>query len=388
MDKTRKTLTLGSLILVIVVALFGGAAADRLFGIRPLDYIFPRNTSEIGLQAITERQVVKEESLVIEAIKKASPAVVTISVQTPKRKVLQFNPFGGLDVREQGGGQQDLATGFIVSADGLLVTNKHVVSNSEYKYIVIDKDGKEYEVKNIYRDPANDLALLKIDPSVNSGQALQVVELGDSENLQVGQTVVAIGTPLGEFRQSATSGIISGLGRGIDTGNPFEGYVERLDNIIQTDAAINPGNSGGPLLDSGARVIGINVAVAAGAQNIGFAIPINVVKSSIEQFRQTGEFVRPFLGVQYQIISKEAALANDLPQGAYVRGVVDGSPAELAGIKVEDIIIKFGGEKIVAKEGGLAQLVNKHKAGDVVNVEIWRDGKTENLTITLVKADE
>ena len=382
MDKTRRTLTVASLILVIVVAVLGGGIADRLFGIRPLDYIFPRNTtSNTGFQAITERQVIKEESLVIEAIKKASPAVGTISVQTPKRKVLQFNPFGGLDVREQGGGQQDLATGFIVSADGLLVTNKHVVSNSEYKYIVIDKDGKEYEVKNIYRDPANDLALLKIDAS-----GLPIVELGDSENLQVGQTVVAIGTPLGEFRQSATSGIISGLGRGIDAGNPFEGYVERLDNIIQTDAAINPGNSGGPLLDSGARVIGINVAVAAGAQNIGFAIPINVVKTSIEQFRQTGEFARPFLGVQYQIISKEAALANDLPQGAYVRGVVDGSPAALAGIKTEDVITKFGGEKIDAEKGGLAQLVNKHKAGDTVQVELWRDGKAQTLQITLQEA--
>lgn len=380
MKDLKKTLTGLSLITVIVVAVLGGAVADRLFGVRPLDYFFPRLVDETG-QRITEREVVKEESLVIKAIEKASPSVVTISVNTPKKRVLEFDPFGGFGVREQGG-QQDLATGFIVSQDGLLVTNKHVVANSGLKYTAITKDGEEYEVKNIYRDPANDLALLKVEAA-----GLPAIELGDSDSLQVGQTVIAIGTPLGEFRQSATSGIISGLGRGIQAGNPFEGYVERLDNIIQTDAAINPGNSGGPLLDSSAKVIGINVAVAAGAQNIGFAIPVNVVRSSIDQFKQTGEFVRPFLGVQYQMISRDAALANELPEGAYVRDVVSGSPAEKAGVKVGDIITRFGQEKIEADKGGLAQLVNKHKVGDVVQIEVWRDGKLEVLSVALRKAE-
>src|SRR3990167_5172129 len=379
MKNFRTALTGASLVLVIVVAVFGGGIADRLFGIRPLDYIFPRSApSDTGFQAITERQVIKEESLVIEAIKKASPAVVTISVQTPKRKVLQFNPFGGLDVREQGGGQQDLATGFIVSADGLLVTNKHVVSNSEYKYIVIDKDGKEYEVKNIYRDPANDLALLKIDAS-----GLPIVELGDSENLQVGQTVVAIGTPLGEFRQSATSGIISGLGRGIDAGNPFEGYVERLDNIIQTDAAINPGNSGGPLLNSSGEVIGVNTAVSSEGQNIGFALPINTVKEALDEFNKTGKFSRPFLGVRYKIITRDLALLNDVPEGAYVQDVIDGSPADEGGVQTEDIITKIDGIKVTDKDGGLAKAISGKKVGDRVALEIWRDTETKNITVTL-----
>lgn len=380
----RKHVLQAATIFVILVAALGGAISDRLFGIRPLDYFFPRNTDGTGFQVITQRQVVKEESVVIDAVARATPAVVTISVQTPKRQVLELSPFGGFGLRERGGEEQDIATGFLVSADGLIVTNKHVVSGNGISYKAITKDGKEYEVKQIYRDPANDLALLKID-----GSGLSVLELGDSDNLQVGQLVIAIGTPLGEFRQSVTTGVISGLGRGIDTsGNPFEGYVERLDNVIQTDAAINPGNSGGPLLDSSARVIGINVAVVAGAQNIGFAIPVNVIKSSIEQFHQTGDFSRPFLGVQYQMISKQAAIANEIPQGAYVRDVVKGSSADRAGVKVGDIIIKFGGEKVEEEKGGLAALVNKYKVGDKVQAEVWRDGKTEILSITLSEAQQ
>lgn len=377
--KARQFVTSVAVGVVLVVALLGGALADRIFGIRPLDYFFPRSG---GTTSVFERQVVREESVVIDVVKKSTPSVVTIAIETPKRKVLQFSPFGGFGVQEQGG-QQDVATGFIVSSDGLIVTNKHVVSLTGVTYKAITKDGKEYIVKQIYRDPSNDLALIKID-----AQSLVPLNLGDSDNLQVGQLVIAIGTPLGEFRQSVTTGVISGLGRGIEAGssNPFEGYVERLDNVIQTDAAINPGNSGGPLLNSSGQVIGVNVAVAAGAQNIGFAIPINVAKESIKQFHATGEFNRPFLGVQYQIISKEAALANSVPQGAWVRDVVRDSPADRAGIKVDDIIVKFDGQKIDESQGGLAALVNKHKVGDIIEIEIWRDGKTLTLSATLTES--
>ncbi|MBI4032984.1 MAG: trypsin-like peptidase domain-containing protein [Candidatus Blackburnbacteria bacterium] len=365
---------------VVTAILLGGAAADRVFNIKPLDKLFPRE----GLpQGVIERQVIKEESTVIDVAEKVSPSVVTITVQTPKRRVLELSPFGGLGFREQGGDEQDLATGFIVSPDGLIVTNKHVVSESGVKYKVVTKDDKEFEVTKTYRDPVNDLALLKI-----SASGLPTVVLGDSDKLKVGQFVIAIGTALGEFRHTVTTGVISGLGRGITAGSPFEGFVERLDNVIQTDAAINPGNSGGPLLDSSGRAIGVNVAVAQGAQNIGFAIPINVLKASIDQFQKTGEFSRPFFGVQYQIISKEAALLNEVPEGAYVRDVISGSAADKAGIKVNDIITKFGGEKIEQDKGGLAVLVNKHKVGDKVDIEIWRDEKTLTLSATLTEAPE
>lgn len=376
----RKIIIL-SVLVVVIVSFLGGALSDRLFVVKPLDYLFPRAG---GSQTIAgQKQVVSEESAVIDVVKKSSPAVVTIAVQTPKQRVLEFDPFSGFGVREQGG-QQDLATGFIVSSDGLIVTNKHVVSTQGVSYKAITKDGKEYDVKKIYRDPSNDLALVRID-----AQNLPIMDLGDSDNLQVGQLTIAIGTPLGEFRQSVTTGVISGLGRGIKAGgNPFEGYVERLDNVIQTSAAINPGNSGGPLIDSGGKVIGINVAVAQGAQNIGFAIPVNIVKNSISQFKETGEFVRSFFGVQYQMISKAAALANEVPQGAYVRDVVSGSPAEKAGIKVGDIITKFGGDKIEEDKGGLAVLVNKHKVGEKIDIEVWRTDKTTTLSATLEEAKE
>lgn len=368
---------------VILASILGGALADRIFEIRPLDFFFPKGGPLS--ETIIKREVLQEESVVVNVAEKVSPSVVTISVVSPKRRILEFSPFEGFGFREQGG-EQDLATGFIVSSDGLILTNKHVVSLSNVKYKVITKDGKEYEVKKIYRDPANDIALLKIDPSTGSG--LATVELGDSDKLKVGQFVIAIGTALGEFRHTVTTGVISGLGRGITAGSPFEGYVERLDNVIQTDAAINPGNSGGPLLNSGGQVIGVNVAVAQGAQNIGFAIPIDIVKQSIEEFRQTGEFSRPFLGVRYLMVSKETAITNEIPQGAFVQEVVSGSPADKAGIKEQDIITKIDGEQVREATGGLASIINKHKVGDRVEIEVWRDGETIKLSVPLTQAEE
>lgn len=380
----RRFLISASVGVVILASIFGGAVADRLFGIRPLDYLFPKTEKGI-LETVVKREVLQEESVVVNVAERVSPSVVTISAVSPKRKVLEFSPFEGFGFREQGG-EQDLATGFIVSGDGLILTNKHVVSLSNVKYKVITKDDKEYEVKRIYRDPANDIALLKIDPS--TGLGLPTVELGDSDTLKVGQFVIAIGTALGEFRHTVTTGVISGLGRGITAGSPFEGYVERLDNVIQTDAAINPGNSGGPLLNSGGQVIGVNVAVAAGAQNIGFAIPINIVKQSIEEFRQTGEFSRPFLGVRYLMVSKETAIANEIPQGAFVQEVVSGSPAQRAGIKEQDIITKIGGEQVRETGGGLAAIINKHKVGDRIEIEVWRDGETLKFSAVLTQTEE
>lgn len=361
-----------------VVALFGGAVADRIFGLRPLDRFFPRGE---GFSTITQRQVLQEESVTIDIAKKVSPSVVTIAVEAPQRRVLEFDPFEGFRSEVQGG-QQDIATGFIVDSSGLIVTNKHVVASTGIKYKVITQDGKEYDIQRIYRDPANDLALVKID-----ALGLTRADLGDSDTLQVGQYVAAIGTALGEFRHSVTTGVISGIGRSIEagSGNPFEGYAEQLDNVIQTDAAINPGNSGGPLLNSSGQVIGVNVAVAVGADNIGFALPVNILKDSINQFHQTGDFSRPFLGVQYQIITKSAALQNEVPEGAFVRDVISGSSADRAGVKVEDIIIRFGGVKVEDKNA-LASLVNKYKVGENVEVEVWRDGQILKLQVTLTES--
>lgn len=378
----KKGLIGAALAVVIFASILGGAVADRLFGIRPLDSLLP-SLNNSGQGSVVKREVLQEESAVIKVTEESSPSVVTISIVSPQRRILEFDPFNGFGFREQGG-EQDLATGFIVSSDGLVVTNKHVVSESGVEYKVITKDDKEYTVKNIYRDPSNDIAFLKVDAS-----GLPTIKLGESDSLKVGQYVIAIGTALGEYRHTVTTGVISGLGRGIQAGNPFEGVVEQLDNVIQTDAAINPGNSGGPLLNSSGEVIGVNVAVAQGAQNVGFAIPINTVKQSIDQFRETGEFIRPFLGVRYMMISRQAAIANEIPEGAYVQEVVEGSAAAQAGIKPGDVITKINGETVKGdNSNGLAIIVNKHKVGDTVNLEMWREGQTLKVSGVLTKSEE
>ncbi|MBI3290526.1 trypsin-like peptidase domain-containing protein [Candidatus Microgenomates bacterium] len=369
--------------LLILVSITGGALADRIFGFRPLDNLVPRTTD---LGQIETNKILREDSLVIDVVDRVSPSVVTVSIQTPKRKVLEFSPFGGFRQREQGG-EQDIGTGFVVSADGLIITNKHVVSNTTASYKVITKDNKEYEIRQISRDPSNDLAILKIDSVI--GDTLAPIELGDSSNLKVGQFAIAIGTALGEFRNTVTTGVISGLGRGIQAGNAYEGFVEQLDNIIQTDAAINPGNSGGPLLNSAGQVIGVNVAVAQGAQNIGFAIPVNIVKDSLNQFKTEGKFLgKPFLGVQYQMIDQQTSITSQVPQGAYIVDVVEGSPAESARLKSDDIITFFDGKALKDEADGLAGLISKKKVGDSVALEVWRDGQIISLQVTLTEGSQ
>ncbi|OGM16416.1 hypothetical protein A2V56_03405 [Candidatus Woesebacteria bacterium RBG_19FT_COMBO_42_9] len=364
--------------LLILVAITGGAIADRLFGLKPLDLLIPREGSALRF----DQRILTEESVVIDVAERVSPSVVTVSVQTPKRRVLEFSPFGGFSSRVEGGTPQDIGTGFIVSEDGLIITNKHVVS-ADATYKVVTKDGKEYEVTQISRDPSNDIAVIKINAS-----GLTPVELGDSGNLKVGQFVIAIGTALGEFRHTVTTGVISGLGRGITAGSALEGYVEKLDDVIQTDAAINPGNSGGPLLNSAGQVIGVNVAVASDAQNVGFALPINVVKEALDQFKTTGKFAsKPYLGVEYQMISKDTAILNNVPQGAYVVNVVEGSPAASAGIQPEDIITKMAGEEL-NEDNSLADVIVKKQPGEKVDLEIWRDGQTLTLSATLSEFSE
>jgi S1-C subfamily serine protease len=255
-----------------------------------------------------------------------------------------------------------------------------VVSDTGSKYKVIIGKDQVVEVKNIYRDPTSDLAILKVDKT-----GLTTVTMGDSDKLKVGQTVIAIGTALGEFRSTVTKGVISGLGRGITAGSPYTGS-ERLDNVIQTDAAINPGNSGGPLFNSNGEAIGVNVAVSQEGQSIGFALPINMVKDSIKNFKTTGEFERPYLGVGYQLISKQSALLNDVPAGAYVKEVVSGSPADTAGVKVGDIIVEIDGKKLAdEKNTSLATLINQKKVGDTISLKVWRDDKQQSISVKLEK---
>jgi S1-C subfamily serine protease len=380
-----KNFFLGLMVSVLIVfSALGGAVADRLFVIKPLDRLVERSGVGMKLEG-GGQQVVKEESMVIDVVKKAGSAVITVSASTT-REVAEpffFGPFGfQVPQGKQETIEQDIGSGFIVDKEGLVVTNKHVVSDSKAEYKVITEDNKEYVVKNIYRDPVNDLAILKIDPP-SGGESFPVVEMGDSNNLQVGQYVIAIGTALGEFRNTVTQGVVSGLGRGITAGGVFGGEAEQLDNIIQTDAAINPGNSGGPLLDVLGRVIGVNVAVAGNAQGIGFAIPINVIKSSLDNFKQTGQFNRAMLGVRYRMIDRETALLNDVPEGAYVVEVVVGSAAEKGGLKRGDIVMSIDGKKVSEIQGGVAGLISSKKIGDTIVLKVWREKGEAEIKVRL-----
>ena len=389
LDQSKKSFLFGlSISFFILVVFFTGAIAYRIFVLKPLDFFLARTQGSETVQSKTSSLgsllgggSEENGSSVADISEQASKSVVTVSIKK-QQQVFQpspNSPFSIFGFGIQGESkiqeiQRDIGTGFIAD-EGLIVTNKHVVSDPNAEYTVIDKDDKEYLVSNIYRDPATDLAILQVDDS-----QLQPLPMGDSDKLRVGESVIAIGTALGEFRHTVTTGVISGLGRGIEAGDGIRS-IETLEGVIQTDAAINPGNSGGPLIDASGHVIGVNVATAQ-ADNVSFAIPINVIKDSLKNFQETGRFERPFLGVSYQAITEQAAIANEVPQGVYISEVVSGSAAENAGFQEGDILTQFDGKSL--KENDLASLINQKKIGDTVSIIFWRDGEEKTVRVTLL----
>jgi len=371
----RLLIILGILILIAII--FESLSQN----FTPLSSLFDKeNNSEKLVTLLTE------ENAVIDVVEKVGPSVVTIGV---KQKAIERSKsfelfFPQQDLEEEEPEEQYIGSGFVVQKDGLVVTNKHVVSERGLEYVVIDDKGNSYGVESIYRDPANDIAILQTSTSPEKG--FKEIELGDSSNLKVGQFVIAIGTALGEFPSTVTTGVVSGLGRGITAGSPFQGFVEELDNVIQTDAAINPGNSGGPLLNSSGQVIAVNTAISGQGENIGFAIPINIIKDSINNFNNTGRFTRPYLGVSYTIISEKSALLNDVPQGAFIQDVIKGSAADKAGILTGDIITKINDKKITEESESVAILISNKKIGDRIALTIFRDGETITVNATLEEA--
>lgn len=327
--------------------------------------------------SLTQR-VVNEESAVIDVVQKVSPSVVSIAIENRQLG----NPLFGFSTPSEK--QSGIGTGFVVSADGLILTNKHVVSQEGEKYIAIirDKTGQEKKmpVTKINRDPFNDLAIIKVDAS-----DLLPIEFGDSDKLKVGQTVIAIGNALGRFDNTVTTGVVSGLGRGVSPVDPLTGVAEKLDDLVQTDAAINPGNSGGPLVNIGGQVIAINSAIAE-AQNIGFAIKINIAKQLISDFKSSGgKISRPQLGVTYTYISRDVALLNGVGEGELVRSVIRDSAAFRAGVKVGDIITQLDGQKLT-DQNTLSSIIRSKKVGDPVKIRLFRDGQTLDLAATLQEA--
>ncbi|OYW41732.1 hypothetical protein B7Z28_02225, partial [Candidatus Saccharibacteria bacterium 32-45-3] len=278
-------------------------------------------------------------------------------------------------------------TGIIISADGYILTNKHVVSEAQ-TVEVVTSDGTRYkDVAVIGQDPLNDIAFLKI----KNAKDLPVAEIGDSGTVRVGQNVITIGNSLGQYHNTVTSGIISGLGRPVIAGSSDLGSrVESLTDLLQTDAAINPGNSGGPLLNMSGQVIGINTAIASDAQSIGFAIPINAAKGLMRGVLANGKIEKAYIGVQYVSITPDVRSQYDLAekQGAYIRGsanssaVVSGGPADKAGVKDGDIITKIN-DKVIGDQGGLGSLVAEYLPGEKIKLTIVRNGKTIQLDLTL-----
>lgn len=365
--KSKVAQTAIMLFLVIFgVGFLGGIAADRI-------------TDSVGnkVKEIKEQTLnIQEQSVTIDVVKKVSPSVVSI---TAIQSRLDF--FGRVQ-KAKGAG-----TGFVVSADGLILTNKHVVSDANAEYSVFTSDGKEYKAEIKATDPVYDIAFVKID-----AKGLAPVEIGDSDKIQVGQSVIAIGNALGQYQNTVTTGVVSAIGRAIEAGDETGSEAETLENMIQTDAAINSGNSGGPLINSGGQVIGMNTAVDQQGQGLGFAIPINFAKSALASVKEKGKIVRPMIGVRYVNITKEFAARNELSvdHGAliYASGgdlaVLPGTPAAKAGLKEGDIITKIGDTEI-GEGRSLLGTISKYKPGDKVTIIYVRDGKEHKVDLTLAE---
>jgi len=339
---------------------------------------------------------------IADVVEIASPAVVSVIVSkyVPVLEKYYYNPFEqfeqffgkpfGVQIPQYREGEKELqevggGTGFIVSSDGLIVTNKHVVYDEDAEYTVLMNNGKKYPAPILARDPIQDIAILKIS-AVN----LPTLKLGDSDKLRIGQTVIAIGNALGEFRNTVSAGVISGLSRSITASGG--GMSEQLEEVIQTDAAINRGNSGGPLLNLYGEVIGINTAMASGAENIGFAIPAKKIKKDVIDIQTKGKITYPFFGVRYILINKTIQEKNNLPvdYGVLVsRGskpgeiaVMPGSSADKAGIVENDIILEIDNQKIT-QENTLSKIILKHKIGDKIILKILHRGEEKIIEAVL-----
>lgn len=408
-QKTNKDFLWRILIFSILISSVCGFLSGGVFGYyfyqEVKDYLLELNieipeTEKIIEKHITEKEYVPQttqEEKIIEVVEKTSPAVVSIIITKDVPVIEQQDwPFEfqipgyrqeGTEKKEIGGG-----TGFIVSEEGMILTNKHVVLDEEADYTVFTNDGRSFPAKVLARDPVQDLAIIKIEQA--EMKSFKVVKLGDSSNLQIGQTVIAIGNALGEFRNTISLGVISGLGRTITASGG--GLVETLEDVIQTDAAINKGNSGGPLLNLRGEVIGINTATVIGAQNIGFAIPVNKAKKDIEQVKTIGKIVYPFLGIRYVLINekiqKEQGLSVDygaliVSGNAGQSAISPDSPAEKAGLKENDIILEFNDEKITVSNS-LAKIILKYDPGDRVKLKILSDVQEKTIWVTLAEREE
>lgn len=342
--------------------------------------------------------MINEDKSIIDAVKTVSPAVVSviISKHMPKIKGFSFNPFSspfGPPVSKEESGEKEAVkigggSGFVVDSKGLILTNKHVIADPEAEYtITTTGSDKEYKAKVVTVDPINDIAFLKID-----NDDLPVVKLGDSSKIEVGETVIAIGTALGMFTNSVSKGIISGLSRKITASLGAGQQTEQLRGVIQTDVAINQGNSGGPLINVEGEVLGINTAVIFGAQNIGFAIPIDWAKEDLDDLKEHGRVIKPYIGLRFVMLDKKLKERHKLAvdYGALVvrdhvpnaKAVIPHSPADKAGIKENDVILEVDGKKLDTKNE-LSDSIQKFDVGDEIKLTVLRDKEELSMKLKL-----
>jgi serine protease Do len=362
------------IILIALISLISGYAGGRLAGANSLTNGALKNTS-------VQREVISSEGdLVAQIASEVGQSVVSIETeQTTQVDNIFFGP--------QSRTSQSAGTGIIVSDKGYVMTNKHVIPSNATSVTVTLSDGTKYkDVEVIGRDPANDVAYLKIKEPKN----LKPAKIADSSLVKVGQKVIAIGNAQGRFQNTVTQGIVSGLGRDI-VASDGSATGEQLSNLLQTDAAINSGNSGGPLINLNGEVVGINTAVAGNAENLGFVIPVNDIKGGLTGVLESGKLVRGYLGVKYLALTDDIAYELNLPvkRGAYIAPsrtstppIIKDSPAEKAGLQVKDIITKVG-DTDISEKTSLASALGKFKVGSEVELTIYRDGKEQKLKVTL-----
>jgi serine protease Do len=361
------------LILAFLMGVFGGTGAIMLLSSNSrLQGALGINGNNLNINTTkTEKLRLEESSAFIDTAKKVTPAVVSISTSK------NVQDFFGQTYQQNGGG-----TGFIITNDGLILTNKHVAEAGD-TLTALTSEGKSYSAKVVAKDPTNDLAILKIEAS-----GLPVVDLGNSDELQVGQWAVAVGNALGQLQNTVTVGVISARERQLTVGAGSD--QEQLNNLLQTDAAINSGNSGGPLVNLAGQVVGINTAVASNSQGIGFAIPINQAKSAIDSYKKTGKIIKPYLGVRYATVTKDVAASANLSVdygalivGSYGQNAVEpNSPADKAGLKSGDVILEINGQKIDDSHT-LGAVIGSFRPNDQIDLKYLRDKKESTVKVKL-----
>jgi len=409
---TKTQLVLLALMVSFVTSLVTGIVTVTLVNQAPppitntINKVIEKTIEQIDLTNKDNKQddqqivVVSREDQIVKVIESVSNSVVSV-VATKDIPIIEeyyINPFGDDPLfgqffqefqvpqyRQKGTEKKQVSsgTGFFVSNDGLVITNKHVVEDKEAEYTIIINDGSRFNAKVLARDPFQDVAILKVE-----GSNFKSLSIGDSDKIKIGQTVIAIGNALGEFQNTVSTGIISGLNRNVtlDTG-------EELQGLIQTDAAINRGNSGGPLVNLAGEVIGINTAMAQSAENIGFALPINIAKRDVEDAKQYSEIKYPYMGIRYQMVTSGTKEKYKLPVDyglVLVKGtngeaaVFKDSPADKAGLKEGDIILEYNGTKLL-KVNTFSMMLSKNRVGDKINLKIWRDAKEINVEVVLAE---